>query len=512
MAISKRIVASCLLCFLCLNFGTREAFSEEVPAAKSASDSLVSGPLSGLDRLRPGRTMRSSSSDIWDWKNGNGDCRGINPGQTLEIANLEGPGQIQHIWNTIAAPEEGAPRLVVIRMYWDGEENPSVESPLGDFFVIGHGTNKPMQSLPVTVSSEGRARNCYWPMPFHKSARITITNEGKKRVDAFYYYVDWQKLPYLPDDTPYFHAQYRQQYPTSPDENYLIADIEGRGHYVGTVLNVRQREGGWFGEGDDFFYIDGEEKPSLRGTGTEDYFCDAWGFREFTGLFYGVPIFENYNPYGFITAYRWHIPDPVNFDSSLRLEIEHKGATFDENGKVRSGYEVRTDDFASVAYWYQIEPHKPFPELPKAEDRLYDEPFEKSEAEKSIDASVASAGNLTVQEGMQWSNNAQLFWQPTSEGETIEIPFTVEAAGKYDLTLVFTHSWDYGIYEVAVDGKVLQPPLDLYSPTITLKKHDFSGLTLEAGKHTLRFRNVGISSESSGYFLGLDAILATPRK
>ena len=467
------------------------------------------GPLADLERLQPGRTMRSSSSDIWNWKDGNSDARTILPGMTLTIADLEGPGRIQHIWNTIATEEPGASRLVVVRMYWDGEEKPSVEAPLGDFFVIGHGTDRAMQSLPVMVSSEGRARNCYWPMPFGKSAKITVTNEGTKPVNAFYYYVDWQQLPSLPEKTPYFHASYRQEYPTSPDKNFLIADIEGRGQYVGTVLNVRQREGGWFGEGDDFFYIDGESVPSLRGTGTEDYFCDAWGFLEFSGPFYGVPIFEHYRPNGLITAYRWHITDPVSFEKSLRLEIEHKGAAFDNQGNVRSGYEVRTEDFASVAYWYQLEPHKAFPPLPSARDRLYPDFLEVTECEDTISQVDVTEGPTETQDGAQWSNSGQLFWRPSKEGQSIKVPFSVEKSGAYDLKVALTRSHDYGIYEVSLNGKVLEPSLDLYSSNIQIERRTFTDVKLEKGKQTLTFRNVGKSDDSTGYFFGIDAITAS---
>ncbi|MBI3119039.1 MAG: DUF2961 domain-containing protein, partial [Candidatus Hydrogenedentes bacterium] len=238
-------------------------------------------PLAGLAELRPGDAMRAASTDP-DLVNGNADARPIEPGATLVLADLEGAGVITHFWNTIASNEKGYSRLLVLRMYWDGETAPSVECPIGDFFGIGHGVDQPFQSLPVAVSSEGRGRNCYWPMPFRKSAKITVTNEGRERTNAFYYYLDWRRLPALSQRTAYFHAHYRQEHPTISRQNYLIAEIEGHGHYVGTVLNVRQHTPSWYGEGDDFFYIDGEETPRLTGTGTEDYFCDGWGFRQFS--------------------------------------------------------------------------------------------------------------------------------------------------------------------------------------------------------------------------------------
>lgn len=475
-------------------------------------------PLAGLATLKPGRTMRASSSDP-NWRTGNGDCRPVQPGETLVIADLEGPGVINHIWNTIAAGERGYSKLYVIRMYWDGEAHPSVEAPIGDFFVVGHGMDEPVNSLPVRVSSEGRARNCYWPMPFRKSARITVTNEGRQPLHCLFWYVDWQKLPSLPENTPYFHAMYRQEYPTVMGQNYQIVDIEGRGHYVGTVMNIRQHWPGWYGEGDDFFFIDGEAEPSLRGTGSEDYFCDAWGFREFDGPFYGVPVFGSFQPHDKITVYRWHIQDPVTFKKSLRVEIEHKGAEYDEEGKLISGFGEREDDFASVAYWYQLEPHRPFPEMAPAYDRLYVDWGDMVEAETLLEGATVTAGDLGTQEGGQWSGGAQLFWQTREPDQTLEIPFELAEAGAYQLVLVATKSWDYGIYQPMLNGKPLGGPIDFYHDSVTTEEFYLTAGELDAGKHVLSFVNKGANADSgvkgagvTGYFLGIDGILPAKEK
>jgi len=472
--------------------------------------SALGTPLAGLEQLKPGKTMRASSSDV-NWQNGNGDARPIAPGKTLTIAELEGPGVINHIWNTIAPGERGYSRLYVIRMYWDGEEEPSVECPIGDFFAIGHGIDEPFQSLPIVISSNGRARNCYWPMPFRKSARITVTNEGTKPLRALYWYVDWQQLPSLPPDTAYFHAMYRQEFPTVMGQNYLIADIEGRGHYVGTVMNIRQLTGSWYGEGDDFFFIDGESEPRLRGTGSEDYFCDAWGFRKFDGPYYGVPVWSNFEPYNKITAYRWHLADPVSFNQSLRVEIEHKGVTFNEDGSVKSGFEERSDDFASVAYWYQLEPHKPYPPLPPAYDRLYVRWDKISEGESLLEGATASEGPVEQQDGGAWSGNAQLFWRPQQQGQSLELSFEVAQAGHYDMLVLLTHSWDYGIAQLELDGKPLGRPIDLFNPSVVVNEHYLGPGMLQAGPHTLRVVNQGKAAVSKGYFFGLDGFLLTPR-
>ena len=295
-------------------------------SASVASAQLLPGnPLSGLEKLKNFESRRASSSDP-NWRNGNDDSRPIPPGGTLTVAELQGPGVIAHIWFTIAHRAKNYSRLMTLRMYWDGEKHPSVECPIGDFFGVGHGIDKPFSSLPVRVTSLGRGRNCYWPMPFRQSARITVTNESDQPCDAFFYYVDWQKHPSLPADTAYFHAMYRQEFPCVMGRNYLIADIAGCGHYVGTVQSVVSISDGWYGEGDDFFFIDGEKEPSLRGTGTEDYFCDGWGFYPQEGPFYGVPLCEWGKAGDQTSVYRFHIPDPVTFEKSLRVEIEHKGS------------------------------------------------------------------------------------------------------------------------------------------------------------------------------------------
>src|ERR1035437_1999167 len=168
-------------------------------------------PLAGLEQLKDFQTMRASSSDP-DWKNGNRDMRPIKAGQTLTVAELNGPGMIVHSWCTVSHADQNFSRLMTLRIYWDGEKNPSVECPIGGFFGVGNGLDRAFTSLPVRVTSDGRGRNCYWPMPFRKSARITVSNDSDRPCYAFFYYVDWQKRKSLPKDTAYFHAMYRQEF------------------------------------------------------------------------------------------------------------------------------------------------------------------------------------------------------------------------------------------------------------------------------------------------------------
>ena len=311
-----------------------------------------------LGKLGEKQNYRSKRISSYDRTGGNRDSVSIEPGKTAILAEIKGAAAIHHIWVTIAA-EAFYGRKIVLRVYWDGEDVPSVEAPIGDFFGVGHGLNRDLASLPIACSSEGRARNCYWYMPFRWSCRVTVTNEGQRPVDAFYYYIDYRELDGLRPDAPYFHAQYRQEFPCVGQKNYVILDAAGAGHYVGCNLSVLQRTMGWWGEGDDMIYVDGEATPSLHGTGSEDYFSDAWGMREGERLFYGCPLQEeDFQPGSKATVYRFHIPDPVPFKKSIRVTIEHG------HGNDRSDY------YSSVAYWYQTEPHVPYPALPAEDKRL----------------------------------------------------------------------------------------------------------------------------------------------
>lgn len=329
----------------------REGAGPDAPAALSPG---AGGPLGYLAALRSGRSARLSSGA--PKRSSNRDNRLIPPGKTLVLADIAGPATIHHIWMTF--PEPGPSWLgrggnanhseLVLRIYWDGGAEPAVESPVGDFFAAGFGQRAEVNSAPVQVEG-GDSYNCYWPMPFHKLARIEIENQSAKPLGSFYYQIDYVKEESLPPDTPYFCAQYRQEFPTQSGRDYVILDAQGRGHYVGTVLSVRSRSPQWFGEGDDKFYIDGENTPSLWGTGTEDYVGNAWGMAAGTHPYFGVPILEG--EWGMVgyrtTVYRWHLPDPVRFTKSLRAEIEDAGWISKDELKegVHEGFVERNDDF-----------------------------------------------------------------------------------------------------------------------------------------------------------------------
>ena len=290
----------------------------------------------------------------------------IQPGETHTLADINEPGAIQQIWMT----PTGHWRYSILRIYWDGQERPSVECPVGDFFACGWGQYAQVSSLAVCVNP-GSAFNCYWEMPFRKSCRITVENIGLEQM-TLYYQINYA-LTEVPDDAAYFHAQFRRVNPLPYKEVYTILDgVKGRGHYVGTYMAWGVNNCGWWGEGEIKFYLDGDgEFPTICGTGTEDYFCGSYnfdvgkergGYREFTTPYSGLPqvirpdgLYQSQTRFG---LYRWHIMDPIRFEQDLRVTIQALGW--------RSGgrYLPLQDDIASVAYWYQALPTAAFPKLP----------------------------------------------------------------------------------------------------------------------------------------------------
>ncbi len=270
-----------------------------------------------------------------DPKGENADYRAIEPGQTITLADIKGSGRFTHFWTTIAAQSPDHLREIVIRITWDDAATPAVECPIGDFFAQGPGKYVEFHSAPVSVGGQ-MAMNCYWPMPFRKRAVITVTNEGDKRVNAFYYNFDYRHEK-VGKDVRYFHTQYRNYFPAPKGTPLTISEVKGAGHFVGTVMTVLANSDGWWGEGDDNFTVDGAAKPQISGTGSEDYFCGAWDFgHAFQTPYFGVSYFDNAEKGGEKrsiqnTVYRWHILDPVPFTKSLLFTMEHGRRGFDED-------------------------------------------------------------------------------------------------------------------------------------------------------------------------------------
>ncbi len=436
--------------------------------------------LSGLAVSSNGVSKRVSSSN--PKLDSNGDSKEIVPGETLVLADLEGPGIIKHIWNTTASLNPFSGRALVIRIYWDNSEKPSVEVPLGDFFGVGHGAKKEFQSIPVSVSSLGRARTCYWEMPFKKHAKITVSNELPQYGNAyFYYYVDWEKVDSLPDSVLYFHARYRQQTPAKPGD-HVILDTKGKGNYVGTVYSVLQTQNGWFGEGDDRFYIDGESTPSIKGTGTEDYFNDAWGFREFAGPFHGVTLYEGPLAGDRVTAYRWHIPDPIRFSKSLKFTIEHRGSVFDDTLKQHSSSGERADWISSVAFWYQTPITFSEETLPPAEKRV--PPYQ---------IMLASAMKMKAEPNKVKKEIQAVTFAPEIPDGKIEFVFEVKEQGKYKVSAVLADAIYGGKYQPFVDDETAGPELDMVSKGGDWTEYVFGLFKLNKGKHTFALKRRGAS-------------------
>ncbi|MGV3618943.1 MAG: glycoside hydrolase family 172 protein [Fimbriimonas sp.] len=341
--------------------------------------------LGQLPLLRDYTSRRASS---WDTTGGNADWWTIPTGERKTLLETDRPGCVKHIWMTVGN-DDTYPRKLVLRMWWDGEEHPSVEVPLGDFFGVGHGVRKVFNSLPLQMSpADGRGFNCWFPMPFD-AARIEIHNECDNDANV-YFYIDWEEYPNAIEPKPArFHAQWRRENPTegwlkeklgphnvmeiwkanpnlSDEGNYVILEAEGDGIYVGCNLNVDcfQRQGNdWYGEGDDMIVIDGEPwPPRMHGTGTEDYFNTAFcPSTEFNTAYHGISLYSGTKEWPFKgknSMYRFHIEDPVRFRKSIRVSIEHGEAN------------ALSMDMSSTAYWYQHEPHRPFPTLPPVGERL----------------------------------------------------------------------------------------------------------------------------------------------
>jgi hypothetical protein len=357
--------------------------SAAASSANAQTGYSAAGDYPFLPRYARSQNYRSLKQSSFDRTGGNEDSWPIEPGGVKELFASEGPGVITHIWFTIAAESGDHLKEIVIRMYWDGNARPSVEVPAGDLFGLNLGQYFVYQSAFLNCSSV-KALNCYFAMPFRKSARITATNESPRKVDAFYSNIDYQLVPSLPDEVLYFHAQYRQATPNKPTtdnwrhngdadslknldgrNNYVFVETLGRGHLMGVTLGVLQNQDFWMGEGDDMVFVDDESRPIITGTGSEDYFNGAW---DFGGRDVAIPFAHLYNGAPFIVAaerpggryclYRWHADNPITFTKYLKHTIEHGHANH------------RADNFFSVAYWYQASPYTDFPALPPAESRI----------------------------------------------------------------------------------------------------------------------------------------------
>ena len=344
--------------------------------------------IASLNTIAFSRNTKRRRISSYDRSGGNDDRLYVERGEIRTIADIRGAGCITHIWCTIAGEkfkeEKNYLRKIILRMYWDNEENPSVEVPIGDFFGMGHAQCRNFVSAPLQMSpQDGKAFNCWFPMPFSNGAKIELVNECDGQT-IVYFYIDYEEFDLLPEGMLRFHAAWNREFPTkgfeqgsmtnrewlfegkntTGDNNYVLLEAEGKGHYVGCNVNIHNLRDtakmDWPGEGDDMIFIDGEKwPPTLHGTGTEDYVNMAWcPTQEYSAPYHGLILGGKDNWKGKISYYRYHIQDPVMFEKSIRVTIEHGHNNH------------RSDDWSSTAYWYQTEPHVKFKPMLPVKDRL----------------------------------------------------------------------------------------------------------------------------------------------
>jgi hypothetical protein len=448
---------------------------------------LFNDLLGNLTTPPVGTSKRISSNEQPNWNDGNMDFSSLLPGATLEMPVLEGPGVITHVWMTSHAGLIEDLNCLSLRIWYDGRREPGVEAPLGTFFAVGGGRLAPVNSVPVAVSESG-SLTCYWRMPFAKACRIAVTNGHPTRMIGLYWQVDWLSLPSLPPDTLYFHAKYRQEYPATRGSDYLLFEGRGTGRYVGTVMEVTLAQDGWFGEGDDFFYIDGEEVPSLQGTGSEDYFNDAWGLRRRTTDWFGTPSVEGYAAGDALVCYRWHVPDSVHFHRSLRVTIEHKG-----NGTESTDfwYLERPDFISTVAFWYQLGEPAPFGGLPPYRERRppwREIPLLTSMRSIRVDDPAAIGVDMHGLFGIRPS----VLWSSPPVGARLAVPFAVDRPHERCALRVVAHVGPrMGAFDVRLDGREAARGVNLREDEDAARQIGLGVHGLAEGAHELSFVSQG---------------------
>ena len=488
----KPVRTSCIVFFVLLTVLKLDAQAPE-------------GPLGDLFLAKEGGIAHYSS---YDTSGQNADFRPIAPGQTLVLADHKGAGVVRRWWLTIAPRNViNIHRNLIIRCYWDGETTPSVEVPVSDFFGMGFGKWKDFISLPLNMTSGGY--NSYWPMPFHRSARITVENTGNQPVTHFYYNIDIRTYDKLSKDALYFHARFNQVR-SQTGKPITLLETTGRGHYVGSLISMQPEQGTSLGylEGDEMVYIDGEKIPSIIGTGTEDYFSSGWYYDtgEYGAPYHGATLKDDS---GRINTYRWHIEDPIPFKKSFTFDIEHGGTN-----------DVPGVEYATVAYWYQSHPHPAFPALPKNLLPMALASKPEIEAEDFLATAKVTGGRLEVQQmtsfnNRSWSNNAQLWWVLAKPGDKLTIPLHAPAAGKYELTGFFTRATDYGIVRLLHNGKMIGEYVSGYSSTVEPSGAiSFGYIDMKAGTNNVDIELIGKESRSAGYsngyLVGIDGFRLRP--
>jgi len=518
---------------------------------------LLSGPMGSLATPQSGRSMRATStfregadgnydpmappkSDLEE--KSNRDNFRVPAGSTHVLMDVEGPGIITHMWITFLGPEPHpwAPngsanhQELLLRIFYDGNDRPGVEAPVGDFFGGCFGKRSELISLAV-VTEGGDSYNCFWHMPFQKSARVEIVNESDKPLSLLYYNIDWIKKDSLPPETPYFYAQYNQSYPLESGEPYTLLETKGKGHYVGTVFSVRTRSPYWFGEGDEMVTIDGEAIPSVWGTGTEDYFLCAWGLERVLTPYFGVPYFDQWGIVGGHTsAYRWHINDPFLFKESIKVQFETFGwiAPDESVHKRAMSWNPREDDYASVAFWYQTgipsfkvrAPHAKDRKLPNIERSVVvisngDYGQKPIPEDAPLPRLEYDGRKSRISEDREVVSYPELFEYPLlfvpldSQHEAkFEVMFHVVEKEPLRLLINVAKGPNMGVFTVSLDGVAMGEEMDFYSPHVEQREYHFLDFWPEPGSYTLTLTCIGKNHLSAGSDLLIESVRLRERR
>ena len=469
------------------------------PSTNSADLEQLLSPAS-LPYPKHGKQYLVSSRDSTGRNN---DRITIAPGATATILNVSGPAIITRIWFTVDSRDPDFLRRIVLKMYWDDEEKPSVNVPIGDFFGCGFEyTHYISQYLGMT--SGGYI--CYFPMPFEKAAKIEVVNETTQEVYAFYYQINYIKLDgYLDRSVGYFHAAWNRDIRTDYDSNYILLEASGQGHIVGVNMQMQSYDGGFsFLEGNEMIYVDGEKKPSIEGTGTEDYFSSGWYFNqgEFAGPYHGMILKDD--SLGRISAYRLHIMDPIPFRKHILFTIEHG----------HGNKEIA--DYSSTVYWYQLEDHNQLPSLPKAGKRVALQqitPNDLVEAEDlhisldTLKSEVIDVSDLSP----DWSGGKHLIIY-SNKGSDVTIAMKEMFEEGYNMDLYYSTGPDFGNVDIYSQGVKLAS-FNGYSPIVKAGgKVSITKLLPFYGKLDLVLKVTGKSPLSMGYLIGLDGLKIIPKR
>jgi hypothetical protein len=469
---------------------------------------IPDGELDDLPILDGGIKRISS----YDRKEGDNDFFLLAPQQSLELADIRGPGTIKRFFIKVHSSDPAHLRSMVLRFYWENAKFPSVECPLGDFFALGHGKYYEVNAAPI-ITGNRRGMTTFFPMPFRERALMLLVNEGRGHSSRIYYQIDYLSRD-VPENTGLFHAVYNQGALGPGSDNYLALHTEGEGKFVGLVLSVVLGEDGWFGSGDERIYVNGRDVPAVQGTGLDDFFGSAWGFQQgFSGPYFGTPVMGDLTAGSEFVGYRFHLRDPITFDKSIDVVFEHVGERYSEGQLVGDGMS-RRDAYFSVAYWYQRKPYNPFNKMPLVFDRIAGNRIITVEGEQMP---VAESCKERVRPEVVYGATVARF-TPDAIGDVAEFSFRVSAMAWHEVSGFFTRSARHGTFRVTVDDTVVAQSVDFFKGEggqgryYTQRSDEifFGQVFLTSGDHVVRFEALEPNEKAKDMLLGVDAMLFRP--